>query len=130
MATDYGTDVACVADFSGEFREVSGQRLIAEALARRLITPRGMDLDDPDYGTDLRAHVGLEYTARNAARLVSDAQAECAKDERVEAAVVSVESWTMATRSLALQIDVTTIVGESFRLTVAVSSVNVELLTP
>ncbi len=130
MATDYGTDLSCVADFSDEFREVSGQRLIAEAIARRLITPRGMELEDENYGTDLRGYIGLEVTARNAARLVSDARAECVKDERVEDAIVKVTSFSIATRTLQLAIDITTIVGETFRLTVTIDTVTATLLSP
>ena len=58
---DLGVDVFAVVDLDPAFRLVSGRVAHAQAIARRLGTPRG-DLarigDDPDYGTDLRAFVG------------------------------------------------------------------------
>lgn len=50
---DYGTDLSCVVDLDAGLAEVTGNTLLAQALARRLITPRGGLLDDPNYGYDL-----------------------------------------------------------------------------
>lgn len=126
---DYGTDLACVSDFTDECGQVAGQRLLAEALVRRLSTPRGMVIDDPDYGTDLRQYLGLEYTARTAAKLVADARSECLKDERVFLCTPFVSDYSLATRTITLVVAVESS-DDAFSLTMVVSAVSVELLTP
>lgn len=130
MSTDYGTDLACVSDFSDEFRESSGPRCLAEALVRRLMTKRGMVVDAPDYGTDLREYIGLEFTARNSARLISDVRNECVKDERVESVEVADATFAPSTRTVQLTIDVTSVIGATFTLTAVVSAISVDLLSP
>jgi FAD synthase len=128
MATDYGTDLSCLDDFTEECADASGLNLLAEALVRRLITPRGMVIDDADYGTDLRECIGLEQTSRNEARIVADVKAECEKDERVLSVTVEKLQLTVASRTLYLEIVVTPIEDEPFRLTLTVDAVTVEAL--
>lgn len=90
MATDFGTDLGCVFDLDPRCSEVSGRRLLAEAIARRLITPRGMLIDDPNYGIDVFDWLYEDVSKREIAALASAIQAECKDDERVEAARVTI----------------------------------------
>ena len=90
MATDYGTTIACVNDLVAPSRFVSGQRAVAEAIARRLQTPRGALIDSRDYGFDLRDYVNADLTRPQMAALLGSVTAECQKDERVESADVTI----------------------------------------
>jgi phage baseplate assembly protein W len=73
------------------FSLAAGVRNIGNALARRLITPRGGLLYDPDYGTDVRAYVNAGFTASQVAKLASEIQAEVAKDPRIQGADVDLK---------------------------------------
>ena len=64
--TDIGTDLYCISDLDPAGRTVSGPEALAQAIARRLQTPRGALAaigDDPDYGLDLRDYVGDDVGA-------------------------------------------------------------------
>ncbi len=87
--TDFGTDLSLVDDLEPTMREVSGTELLGQALFRRLTTPRGMLLDDPDYGTDVREFVSWGALPTKLAAIPALVRAELLKDERVEAATVS-----------------------------------------
>lgn len=129
MAANYGFDLSCVDGLTAELRTVSGKRLLAEALVRRLITPRGMLLDDPNYGTDVREYIGHELTKGALARMKAEIQAELLKDERVIAVTVTRADFLEANRKLVLELAVEA--GEdAFPLVVSISDVNVNLLTP
>lgn len=87
--TDFGTDLSLVDDLEPTMREVSGTELLGQALFRRLTTPRGMLLDDPDYGTDVREFVSWGALPTKFAAIPALVRAELLKDERIEAATVS-----------------------------------------
>lgn len=128
MAADYGIDVSCVSDLDETFRVVEGKRLLAEACVRRLTTPRGMLLDDADYGTDLRELLNDAFTARTMALTVSQIRSELEKDERVVGVKVPIIEYFTSTRTLHLGIEVE---GreESLTLVVDISAVSVTLLS-
>lgn len=129
-STDYGKELSCVTDFSYEQREVSGPAVVVESIARRLTTPRGMLIDDADYGTDLRDYLGLEYTGRIQARLIGEVKAECLKDERVKAVNVVILSFSTAGRSISLRIEIVLADGPFvFVLTVDALDANIQLIT-
>jgi hypothetical protein len=50
---DLGNDLACVFDLDPSVSEVSGRRALAEAIARRWLTPRGTLFYAPTYGAGL-----------------------------------------------------------------------------
>lgn len=88
----YGSDISCTSDVDELWSEVDAGsvRALGEALIRRLQTPRGMLFRDPAFGTDIRGmlHVGqTEQQIQALARLV---EAECRKDDRVEAVTARV----------------------------------------
>lgn len=93
MTIDYGTDVAGFDDLDPVGTEITGPRVVAEACARRLITPRGGLCDDRNYGYDLTQYIDDEFDAPQIARVSSGIVAELIKDERVlSVSVVSVFS--------------------------------------
>lgn len=118
---------SCVSDITSPGYYVSGNRAVAEAIARRLQTPRGGLIDDPDYGFDLTAYVNADISPADIALIQSNVDAECLKDERVAAAVSTVT--LLATGVLTVVIQLTAGSGP-FTLVLAVSDVTVSLLQP
>lgn len=86
--TDFGIDLSCVTDIASDGRTVDGKMLVAEALARRLSTPHGRLIADPDYGFDLTGYLNDDMSPADIAAMVSGAENECLKDERVTSATV------------------------------------------
>ena len=121
---NYGTAQSCVTDIEG--RTVSGNRVVAEALARRLRTPRGRLIGYPNYGYDLTQYVNADMSPRDIAALCAGARNECMQDERVIGAVVSAVLGKDGILTVA--IDVVGALGP-FQMTLAVSSVTVNLLS-
>lgn len=64
---------------------VSGRLCLAQALARRIITPRGALIDDPNYGTDITDFLDDDVPAPVLTQLAGNIDAEFLKDERVVA---------------------------------------------
>lgn len=90
MATDYGTDLSCVADLDPNGTAVSGRLLLGQALARRLSTPRGRLLEDANYGFDLRQFLDSDLAPVDYAAIRTGVEAECLKDERILSAQATV----------------------------------------
>lgn len=125
--TDLGVDLYCISDLDPAGRTVTGPEALAQALARRLSTPRGALAaigDDPDYGTDLRDYVGADTGAGAEAEIEAAVRAECLKDERVRDVDVTV---SIAGRALTVGVRVASTAG-ALRLVLAVSAVTVDLL--
>jgi phage baseplate assembly protein W len=131
---DYGRDLrntrstAYPWDIDGTGREVRGITLLVEALFRRLITPRGRLIGDPDYGFDVRDLVneGLSEIT-GIASIKAQIEMECMKDQQVESVDVT-PTWIPSTGELLLEI-----VGESglgpFSLVLSVTTISVTLLS-
>lgn len=126
MAIDFGTDVDCVDDLDPAFGLVSGTKAVAQALLRRLSTPRGGLFYDPTYGYDLTAFCNADLTDAELFAIGAAIEGECARDERVSRARAAV-SFDAAAQTLRIAIDVTSAQGP-FALVLAVSAVSVELL--
>ena len=101
MATDFGTDIHCVTDFKAHMPVVSGKLCLAQALARRLQTPRGVFPWWPDYGLDVRKYL---LSTIDTSEIEGEVQAECEKDERVDSVQVSA---IRTESSVSLIVDVT-----------------------
>lgn len=122
-----GVDLYCISDLDPAGRTVSGTEALAQALARRLQTPRGALAaigDDPDYGTDLRDYVGADTGVGAEAEIEAAVRAECLKDERVRDVDVTA---SIANRVLTVGVRVASTAG-SLRFVLAVSAVTVDLL--
>mgnify|MGYP003424112033 FL=1 len=126
MTTDFGVDIATpdAADIDPYFSTVTGWRGLGQALARRLVTPRGSLIDDDAYGYDLRSRLNDTFTASDLAQLGAVVRRELEADERVESAMAAV---TFARGTLTVRAAVQTADGP-FRLVLAVSSVTTEIL--
>lgn len=124
MATDFGTDVSTFPDL--DFIPISGQAAVGEAVARRLMTPRGSLPFLPNYGTDIRNRLNDTITPEQLASLRSSIEAEAEKDERVERAEATV-TYLDASHTLLIALKLTTGTGP-FDLVLRVSQLSVELL--
>jgi hypothetical protein len=78
-----GVDVSCYPDLDPLGTLVSGNTALAQAIARRLTTPRGGLFYDTNYGTDLRLYLNEGMTNEAQSRIKAAIESECAKDERV-----------------------------------------------
>lgn len=88
----FGSDMSCVDDLTEDMAEVDGSttRALAEALIRRIGTPRGSVLDAPDYGIDLRSYLHRGSTQSELLGLAGDVSNEWRKDDRVERVEVEI----------------------------------------
>ena len=111
-------------DFREDMGMVSGRQLLAEALARRVITRRGSLLFDPNYGFDVTRYLNDDIDARELGVIASGMDTEFLKDERALSATT--------TAVLAADILITTSVIQDskgpFKLVLAISEVTVTIL--
>lgn len=126
MSTDFGLDLSCISDLDAGMREVTGTRQLGEALARRLITPRGTLLDDGNYGTDMTQFVDADINRGTEGRIGSLCDAEFAKDERVFSS-----RTTASLLKGVLTLSSAVVAGAGpFTLVIAVTNVTVAVLQP
>ena len=86
--TDLGTDISAVDDIDANLSLAATPELaFAQALVRRITTPRGALWYAPSYGYDIGAHVN---TATDVSAIQSAAEAELLQDERVDDAEVTI----------------------------------------
>lgn len=127
VAVDYGLDIAMTEDARNVdpgFAPVTGRRCLAEALVRRLQTPNGTLIDDPNYGFDLLGELNDDLSPADVGRIGAQCAAECLKDERVVDCTGSA-SLTLGTLTVGL---VVTDGTGPFKLVLAASGVTVSLL--
>lgn len=127
---DYGQDLSCVSDLTPHMLVVSGLRLVGEAIARRLQTPRGALLDDPNYGYDLTGELNNDLAQGDIGRIAAGVTAECQKDSRILSASTVVVFVPIANTagSLIVTISLMTTAGP-FTLVLSVSQVTVSILS-
>ncbi|AKF06084.1 GPW/gp25 family protein [Sandaracinus amylolyticus] len=124
----YGADLSCASDLTPTMESVDpfSTRAIAEAAARRLDTPRGSLVDDPDYGLDLRSYLNRGTTAADINTLADRVRTEVAKDDRIaRVRVVVTPSADGSELRVALQIQPVDANAGPFSLTLAVTSAGV-----
>jgi hypothetical protein len=102
----YGVDLACVDDLGDALEEVDpfSTQAVSEAIIRRLTTRRGQLVDDLDYGLDVRGFLNKGRTEADMRALASEVVAEVKKDERVDAAEVTVVAPAYGTLRIAARI--------------------------
>lgn len=127
---DLGTDVRSLfasgsVDLDPYFRVISGTTAVAQAVARRFLTPAGSLPWDQDAGMDLRDLLleGLDRAQLPA--IASMVRAEALKDERVDTATA--DASLSASGVLSITLSCTTADGP-FELVLAVSQLTVDLL--
>lgn len=131
MATGYGADVSLTSQLVAG-RVVTGRQVVAEALYRRLITPRGSLPDDLAYGFDVSAFVGAVGYSRALPVIGGMVVNELSKDDRVINVRCEVFAEQLAAGLQSLTLSVTATLAESdedFSLTVAVTDATASLLT-
>jgi hypothetical protein len=129
MATEaaYGTDLSCIDDLTPNLDEVSGRTVGLQAALRRLTTGRGMVLDCPNDGIDLRDFLSGELTEQTKARMRAIIESELVKDERFFSATVTAMTFVQALKSMRVRILLIDADGP-FTLTLAVSDVSIDIL--
>lgn len=123
--TDFGSDLSCVSDCTPDMAVVTGRKLLAQAIARRYMTPRGGLIDDPNYGFDLTQYVNDDLSAKDIARIQAGAIAEAEKDERILSADVKI---TTNTAGIMVVTVVLTDAEGPFTLVLSVGEVTVDIL--
>lgn len=119
MAADFGSDLAATDDLDANAREVEGDELVAQAIYRRLTTPRGQLLDDPDYGLDIRSFLQASMTAADLALIGGRIRAELAKDETID----DVQATVKLTAAQTITVDLAVTTGQGpFRMVFAVTA--------
>lgn len=128
--TDYGIDTSCWDDlYPG--RTVTGARLIAEAVYRRLTTARGQLPGDPNYGIDVTELMHDGATAAELATLRGRIAAEISKDDRIIPESLSVKldlAGAGVARMLTIRIRGLSVQNDVFELVLGVDGVTVDLL--
>lgn len=124
--TDFGLDLSCTDDLDPLLGEVTGVELIKQAVHRRLITPRGQLIDDPDYGLDLFSFLSADMTAAELATIPSQVDGEILKEDEVSNSTTTA-TWDPRTSTLTLDIACETALGP-FSLVLPVSQVTVAAL--
>lgn len=123
----YGIDTSCT-DKLRPGMLVGGAQVVAEAAYRRLTTPRGMLLEDPDYGRDVREYLSMEMTDANLARVPGELRNEVTKDDRIESCDLTQNaSGVGASRSLEVILDCVCGAGP-FTLSVFLTRTTVEVI--
>lgn len=128
-APPYGRDLSAT-DSVDASRVVSGDRLLAEACYRRLITPRGALPDDPDYGFPIARALSSEMTVDRVASLGAQIRGELLKDPRLEEVIVVVSVDRTAYPSIAVTVDIDGRGrdGTEFNLVVSAKDLDVSIL--
>lgn len=129
----FGVDSYCY-DTLRTGRLVSGVEVLAQAIYRRLTTPRGT-LDDGEegsiYGLDLLDFTGMVGTAEAVNAIPDMVVAEVLKDDRVARAEVSSTIGRGTDGLVTINVDIDVFPADeaqSFTLSLAVSDVTVALL--
>ena len=79
-----GADLSCVDDLDPGMAEVSGVAMMGEAAHRRVNTPRGAVIDDPNYGIDVFDFLNAEATPAEVAQVPGLIDQEQLKDQRIQ----------------------------------------------
>lgn len=131
----YGTDLYMF-DRLVTGRMATGVTLLAQAIYRRLTTPRGT-LDDGDegvvYGLDLAEFLGRQATPDAIANTGPALEAEILKDDRIASVTAVASAVTGADGLTTTTVEITAIpydetAAAPFAMTLAVSDVTVSLL--
>jgi hypothetical protein len=134
MATDYGTDVSSFVlndegamDLDPYFAEITGARVIAEAVARRWTSEKGSHFWDPDCGEDVRAYLNARFDPTSITDMEASLAAEAEKDERVARCAVLV-TYEQGSKRLRIRGAITPAVGPSFQFVMPVDAVTSAVL--
>lgn len=138
MTAGYGTDIWCT-DALQPGRLATAEQVVAQALYRRFITPRGAlisleegDEEDTSFGFDLSEYLGAVGSEVAVNALPAIVRAEALKDDRLQDVLAAVTATQSAQGEVALVVDLTCVLtdsGEQFRLTLGVDEADVTIFT-
>lgn len=124
----YGEDWSCTSDVDPAGLEVTGVIVLAQALFRRAITPRGLLIDDENYGFGLQQYLNADIAQGDVARIAFGLDSEFEKDQRVLRSQTGATFTASAGGVLTLASSVTPLSARSFSMVIVASSVTVQLL--
>lgn len=104
---DLGEDFSGILDLMPDLSISTGRKAYLEAIACRLVQPRGGLFYDPSYGYDIRGLLSAGVRPRVAEQAIAT---QAFADERTENAEASVE-LNEATRELSIRLDLETADG-------------------
>lgn len=119
-AEQLGVDIDCLNGHGLSWGLASGARNVANAVGRRLITPRGGLFYDPDYGFDVREYLGVALMRGKLAELIQGVESEALKDIRVQAVVASVSVTGNPSTALNLSLSITLADGPVFNMILSI----------
>ncbi len=122
---DFGVDVSTFPVVDTTFSQIRGFRVLAEALARRLLTRRGLLSFHRDYGRDIRDYINEAMDDTSLGRCKEEAANELRQDERVVDADV-LATFSPSTGVLMLTCKVDTAQGP-FSFVLALSKLDAQL---
>jgi phage baseplate assembly protein W len=105
MTIDFGHDLSCVDDLDEAMSEVDDITLLAQAILRRLSTPRGSLWQDPDYGKNLQDYLSAAQTPAQLAAIPGEVRNEVLKDERIASASVKVFKVDLLEVSMSIELE-------------------------
>lgn len=127
---NYGYDLYCLDDLTQNMKEIDGNnniQIVIQSIFRRLNTPRGGLIYDPDYGLDVKGFLHKGMKATDILSIPGQIQAEILKDDRVETATVKILSADPLEGILKLDIQCET-ADEPFKLVLSISNVKAEIV--
>lgn len=125
---DFGTTVSCTFDIDPAGLLITGRRVLSEALIRRILTPRGRLLSDPNYGFDLAGAINNDMSAADANEVGANMDQEFTKDERVVSST-TIASFNQTTGVLTTSTTIDDGQGP-FPLVLSVSNYLLSILSP
>jgi hypothetical protein len=102
MAPDFGRDLHALPKL--QFRSHDGYSNLAEALARRLMTPRGALHYDSQYGTDIRRFINASGNDISDFALAELVRRELEQDERVISAEAEIERVDLVSMTIVVAV--------------------------
>jgi hypothetical protein len=125
---NFGTDLSCTTDLTTLMNEVGGIQIVSEAIYRRLTTPRGANIWDPNYGFDLQTLLNDDVNPGDLPPLQQSIQQECLKDQRIIACQCQLQLLPLPSGVLIITLTLTTGLGP-FSLVLSVSNATVAILS-
>ena len=130
-SVDYGSDVSTFAgpllDLDPTFTVITGPRVVAERVARRLTTPRGGLFYDANYGMDIRDFLNAGVTNQLSA-IQELCNQEALKEETVQASNCTV-TYVAATSTMTIAYRLQLASGP-FQFTLSVSQLTASVFLP
>ena len=127
LSTPFNADIASL-DVTAAMLETSERMALAQACARRLITPRGTLIGDRNYGYDLRQFLNDDIDRAMLAQMQTFVNAELLKDERV-LSVDTLITLVPSTMGGTLFVNVSITDGQGpFKLVLSIGEITVQLM--